>query len=100
VRWFWFYLTLCLGHRSVAEAQASISGAEFAEWQAFWRVTPFGPWADYHRAALIQATGVNKWLPKGQRPYPPEDFMPPFFESDEPDPDEIWASVERCLKRL
>lgn len=84
----------------MAEAQASISGAEFAEWQAFWRMTPYGPWADYHRAALIQATGVNKWLPKNKRPYPAEDFMPQLFGAEDPDPDAIWASVERSLRKL
>lgn len=48
----WFRLALALG-RPVAELQATLSAAEWAEWKAFWRIEPWGDVrADWHNAIL------------------------------------------------
>jgi hypothetical protein len=63
---------------TVAEAQERVTAREFAEWQAFYRLDPFGEYrADYRMGLLIAAT-LNLWKDKGDEPARPEDFMPKF----------------------
>lgn len=62
---------------SLRRAQAEISAAEFAEWQAFYAIEPFGEERADLRAAIIAATVANSMRVKG-RVLTPADFMPDF----------------------
>ena len=64
---------------SVAEAQARISSREFAEWQAYDQVDPFGEWRSDFRAGVIASATVNLWRRRGETTSP-ADFMPDFVE--------------------
>ncbi|MGH6867180.1 MAG: phage tail assembly protein T [Methyloceanibacter sp.] len=63
---------------SVRQAQAEISGNEFAEWIAFMELEPFGGERGDLRAAIVASTVANANRKKGARPFRPEDFMPDF----------------------
>jgi len=52
-----------------------MSAREFAEWQAFYRLMPFGPDLDDSRFGTIAASLVNPYRGKGERAARPEDFM-------------------------
>jgi hypothetical protein len=81
----------------VAECQRAITSAEFSEWQAYFRIRPFGPWLQEYLAAQIQATDVNKRKQKNETPVQIRDFMPQWIPEPEPTQEEIWQSVERVF---
>lgn len=54
----WHRVAALLG-RTVAEAQASLSSAEFSDWCAFYRLEPWGYEADTWRMAVLAATTAN-----------------------------------------
>ena len=61
-------MALALG-ATVAELQHRMSAREFAEWQAFAAVYgPIGPERGDWHAAQIQATLLNVWRGKDQKP--------------------------------
>ncbi|MGH2437501.1 MAG: phage tail assembly protein T [bacterium] len=63
---------------SVRQAQAEITGNEFAEWIAYMELEPFGEERGDLRSAIIACTVANANRRKGARPFRPEDFMPDF----------------------
>lgn len=69
----------------VAEAQARISSREFAEWQAYDRVEPFGEVRADFRAGIIASTIVNLFKSKGDKPARPDEFLPTFGEAPAPE---------------
>ncbi len=82
---------------TVAEAQVRVSSDEFAEWQAYAMLEPFGGERDDERAGVIAATLANLQLdpkdlepeyrnqPKRTTPFGIRDFLPlpRFVEDDE-----------------
>lgn len=52
-----------------------MTGRQFAEWQAYYLVEPFGPQVEAHRAAQSLAMMANLW--GGKRRYEAKDFLPP-----------------------
>lgn len=73
----WFRVALALG-MSVRQAQAEISGNEFAEWIAVMELDPFGEERDDIRSALICRTLANALRPKGARAHKLEEYMPDY----------------------
>lgn len=67
---------------TVAEAQERVTASEFAEWQAFYRLDPFGEERADYRMAILAALTTNLWLEKGDKPTRPEDFLPRFGQVD------------------
>jgi len=63
---------------SVRQAQAEISGNEFAWWLAYMELEPFGEERGDLRSAIIASTIANAHRKKGARPFKPEEFMPDF----------------------
>lgn len=67
---------------SVVKAQSEIDACEFAEWQAYYTIEPFGEErADYRNAILCTLIanalrGKHGWTAK------PKDFMPDFTETE------------------
>lgn len=71
---FLFRLALALG-RTVKELELTLSGHELSEWQAFFRLDPFGEdRADLRNAMLISSL-VNLFKGKKSQPVRPEDYM-------------------------
>jgi len=60
---------------SVAECQARVSSEEFAEWQVYYTLEPWGEWRADLRAGIIAAASVS---PYTKRRITPKDFMPKF----------------------
>lgn len=74
---------------TVREAQARITSGEFAEWQAFFMIEPFGNWRRDYRNGILVAATVNMWRGKGDKAVGPEDFVPQFgrvLDQGEPAP--------------
>lgn len=55
---------------------AGVSSSQLAEWQAFWRVEPFGPLRDDWRWACLLAFLANMFRGEGAEMMMPQDFMP------------------------
>jgi len=71
---------LALGHKSLKACQQAISSAEFAEWQAYYRLEPFGEERADLRTGILAAliANVNRDPKQRKKPYEPADFMPTF----------------------
>jgi hypothetical protein len=63
---------------TVAEAQERVTAREFAEWQAYYSLDPFGEARADYRMGILAAVMSNLWLDKGETPTRPEDFLPVF----------------------
>jgi hypothetical protein len=65
---------------TVDELLHRISSRELAEWQAYFRLEPFGEERADLRAAIIAATVANtaRDPKRRRRPFRPEEFMPRF----------------------
>lgn len=64
----------------VALLLRSMSSAEFAEWQAFAALEPFGPAREDERAGQVAAVIANVNRPKGHEPFTPASFFPNLVE--------------------
>jgi hypothetical protein len=64
---------------------ASIPSKLFIEWQAFFRLEPFGEWRGDFRAAQIAQViaNVNRDSKKQRDPFTVQDFMPDFIKRDD-----------------
>jgi hypothetical protein len=71
-----------LGRADPDELLAELPAATFLEWQAAYRLQPFGPWRDGLNAAIVARAMVGGKL---------RDHMPRFGR----DPDE-WVKVMRA----
>jgi hypothetical protein len=71
-------LALALG-MSVGQLEKNMSGREVAEWQAFYRLEPFGDFRGDLRAGTIACTIANVFSGKGEK-RSPFDFM--FFNKN------------------
>lgn len=63
---------------SVAQAQAEIDSAEFAEWAAYDRVEPFGERRADLRNAITSAVVANAFRGKDSKTFQAADFLPDF----------------------
>ncbi|GEM_PF-787934 len=75
-----FRLALSLHWPSVAWGLAHISARELAEWEAYYRVEPWGEERADLRAGIIAATeaNVHRDAKKRRKAFTPEEFMPRF----------------------
>lgn len=69
---------------SVAEAQADIDAREFAEWQAYYTLEPFGEERADYRNAILCTLIANALQGKRGRRAKPKDFMPDFTVESKP----------------
>jgi len=75
-RWFWMVIALALG-MTVAEAKDRIPASEFAEWQAFYAVEPFGDVRADLRSAIVAHT-LGSVFSDSDTGLALDDFMPEF----------------------
>lgn len=71
-----------------------MSAKTFTEWQAYYSLEPFGPYAEFWRAAMIASMIANVNRAKRQKAFTPEDFMPAGMV-DKPE-----QSPEAMLQRM
>ena len=69
----------------MAELDATLSGAEFALWEAEYRRAPWGDWPAHLMAATVSATVANVNRRTDSEPFSPVDFIP---WADRPEPEE------------
>lgn len=78
-----------------------MTSREFAEWQAFFDLHPFGPlWADI-RAASLQAliAEINRDRKKRRQPFGLDDFMPAgWLGAAEAGPEQLPTQAELLAK--
>lgn len=68
---------------SVKRAQREVDSREFTEWQAYWRLEPWGEGRADLRAGIVASTMANIWRTGDSEPFTPADFMP-TFDAGEP----------------
>ena len=71
-------LGLAAGILDIDALLNSISAVQLDEWQAFYRLYPFGPKAQTHRFAIQQANIVNSPHYMRKQFIEPAEFMPRF----------------------
>lgn len=72
---------MALGYKSVRECQEAISSTEFAEWQAYDLIAPFGADRFPEYFGTIAATIVNTQRAKGKKALQWFDFFPRYGET-------------------
>lgn len=85
---------------TVAELLSRISSAELTEWQAFYRLEPWGTEIDDLRAGIVSSVvaNVNRDPKKQRRPFKPQDFMPKWggaTEKREQSPEEMLRVLQQ-----
>ena len=61
---------------TVRSLLASTDAGEMAEWEAYFRIEPFGEDRADLRAGIVASTMANTVRGKGTKPFRPVDFMP------------------------
>jgi hypothetical protein len=74
---FWFDLALALGC-SVWELKQRMPYAEFIQWIARYRLSPFGDERADLRAGIVASTMANCHATRRSKAFEPSDFMPKF----------------------
>jgi hypothetical protein len=69
---------------------AALSSSQFAEWQAFYSLEPWGFWHEWAMAGAVRKTIADVNRGEGQQPYDVEDFMP-----DDPRPVDPLEALKR-----
>ena len=70
---------------------------EYREWQAYFKINPFGEYRDDLNSAIVASTIANVNRGKHSPPYKPKDFMPKFNKkSKQMTDDEIKAVLRRA----
>jgi hypothetical protein len=73
-------LALAAGIVNVDNMLDGMTSNQFSEWQAFYRVNPFGAGAETNRFAIQQAHIVNSPHFSSKKLRSPDEFMPVFNE--------------------
>ncbi len=85
---------MALGYKSVAECQEGVSSTEFAEWQAYDLIEPFGTDRFPVYFGTIAATIANTQRTKNSKAAQWFDFFPPYGGVKRQTVDEQIAVVE------
>lgn len=75
---------------------------ELAEWQAYYRLEPFGSERGDIQAGIVASTvaNVNRDSKKRRKPYRPDDFMPKFDEAWQRQQEPAWQRMLRTVETL
>ncbi len=76
-RRFAFRLALALGFPHPDYLLSLLTSRQVAEWDAYYRVEPFGPPAEEHRAGVLAAVIGNFSSVSKRHDWKPTDFFPP-----------------------
>ncbi len=85
---------------TVGELLARVTSRELSEWQAYYKMEPFGQQNDWLRSGTVAATiaNVNRDAKKRPRPYESQDFIPQFIEEETED--KSWQQIQDKVKRV
>lgn len=82
---------------TVAEAER-MSTREYQEWMAYWDLyPPFDHWEAFGKLCCLI---INPWLPKGQKPHKPTDFMPAAYSRKAKPPRQTQAQLRATMAML
>lgn len=89
----------------VGQLLARISSRELTEWQAYYRLEPFGEERADLRAGIIASTMANtaRDPKKHSKPFEPREFMPQFDDEpmdEEQEQEALWAKVNAVMFAL
>lgn len=87
---------------TIRQAKAGIDAQEFAAWQTYYGLDPFGLERFDYQAGIIAATMANAWRGKGQKAMTPGDFMPQFGPGTPAGPksaDEVAHKLDLFLRQ-
>ena len=77
----------------------SLTARQFAEWQQFYMMDPFGDQRADLRAGIIASALSNRWRGKHEQPLKPVDFMP-YHKEPEQTPEEIQRTLRSILGQV
>ena len=73
-----------------------LTSKQYGDWEAFYRVSPFGDRRADRRAAGVMAMVANRHRGPKEKPYQVEAFMP--FEPETPQPEQTEEEISQQLK--
>ena len=90
-------LALAAGHLDVDRMLDSLTSKQFAEWQAFYYINPFGVQAETERFAIQQSNILNAphFLDRSKKPRQPTEFMPTLEPAKQQTIEEQAAILDR-----
>jgi hypothetical protein len=77
----------------------SLTSRQFAEWQAFYAVDPFGDQRADLRSGIVACTIANRMRGKNENPSQPSDYMP-FRNEPEQTPEEMQRTLQTILSQV
>jgi hypothetical protein len=93
----WHRVAALLG-RTVPEAQASMTSAEFVDWCALYSIEPWGFQADAWRMGVVASTVAN-YSGNVKKALKPSDFMPGVKRKRSMSESEIKSRLEQSVQQ-
>lgn len=72
---FYFKLALALG-MTVSDLLRRVTSSELSEWQAYYKIEPFGDWRADLRAGIVASNATNLAQSQDAKQMTPLDYMP------------------------
>ncbi len=83
---------------TVSEMLSRMSGRELSDWEAYYRLEPFGAERGDLQAGIVASTLINAFQRKGNKPMQPSDFLLQF--SPGPRKAQDWTQMLDTVKAL
>lgn len=84
----------------VGELLERTSGQELAEWEAYYRLEPWGEERADLRSGVLASLICNALRGKSGKTRKPQDFMLRFGADAESGPDALWAKLKAAFKAV
>lgn len=84
----------------VGELLARTSGQELTEWEAYYRLEPWGEERADLRSGVLASLICNALRGKGGKTRKPQDFMLRFGMDAEADPGMLWEKIKATFKAV
>ena len=78
---------------SVARTQSEMDRREYAEWQAYYRIEPFGPHREDLQAGVVASVVANVNRRRGSKPFSPSDFVLDFEPRRKQTPEDMFRRL-------
>jgi len=85
---------------TVSEMLSRMSGQELTDWEAYYRLEPFGAERGDLQAGIVAATLVNSFQGKGAKPVQPSDFLLQFSPDPRKAKTQDWTQMLDTVKAL
>jgi len=84
----------------VGELLTRMSGQELTEWEAYYRLEPWGEERADLRSGVVAALISNAFRGKGGKVQKPQDFMLRFGLDVQTEPMKLWAKIKATFMAL